>query len=140
MANKRRLRIASYNINGINSRLHVLTRWLDAFRPDFILVSTDWKEEEHGLLHSRHITASNLVAEIMRAPHPPKEVLLFGSRMVFSDVQCRISALRLSYKVQTTAGASKLQSGVFTTSLSTPGVCRPWFVCVTRRTLSSVFA
>jgi exodeoxyribonuclease-3 len=30
----RRLRIASYNINGINSRLHVLTRWLEEFAPD----------------------------------------------------------------------------------------------------------
>ena len=33
MANTRRLRIASYNINGINSRLHVLTRWLQEFQP-----------------------------------------------------------------------------------------------------------
>jgi exodeoxyribonuclease-3 len=31
---KRRLRIATYNINGINSRLHVLTRWLEEFQPD----------------------------------------------------------------------------------------------------------
>jgi exodeoxyribonuclease-3 len=36
MAKKRRLRIASYNINGINSRLHVLTRWLEEFAPDVI--------------------------------------------------------------------------------------------------------
>jgi len=36
MANKKRLRIASYNINGINSRLHVLTRWLEEFRPDVV--------------------------------------------------------------------------------------------------------
>jgi len=36
MANKRRIRIASYNINGINSRLHVLTRWLEEFRPDIV--------------------------------------------------------------------------------------------------------
>jgi exodeoxyribonuclease III len=36
MAKKRRLRIASYNINGINTRLHVLTRWLEAFRPDVV--------------------------------------------------------------------------------------------------------
>ena len=36
MTKKRRLRIASYNINGINSRLHVLTRWLDEFRPDIV--------------------------------------------------------------------------------------------------------
>jgi exodeoxyribonuclease-3 len=33
---KKRLRIASYNINGINSRLHVLTRWLSEFRPDVV--------------------------------------------------------------------------------------------------------
>ena len=36
MANTRRLRIASYNINGINSRLHVLTRWLEEFQPDVV--------------------------------------------------------------------------------------------------------
>src|SRR5438552_12373102 len=36
MANKRRLRIASYNINGINPRLHVLTRWLEESRPDIV--------------------------------------------------------------------------------------------------------
>ena len=42
---KRRLRIASYNINGVNSRLHVLTRWLEEFGPDVVglqeLKSTD---------------------------------------------------------------------------------------------------
>src|SRR3954470_6040266 len=42
---KRRLRIASYNINGINSRLHVLSRWLEEFEPDIVglqeLKSTD---------------------------------------------------------------------------------------------------
>src|SRR5438552_18809145 len=36
MAKKRRLRVASYNINGINSRLHVLTRWLEEFQPDVV--------------------------------------------------------------------------------------------------------
>jgi exodeoxyribonuclease-3 len=36
MANKRRLRIASYNINGINTRLPVLTRWLEEFQPDIV--------------------------------------------------------------------------------------------------------
>lgn len=36
MANKRALRIASYNINGINARLHVLTRWLEEFAPDIV--------------------------------------------------------------------------------------------------------
>ena len=36
MANKRRLRIASYNINGVNSRLGVLTRWLEEFQPDVV--------------------------------------------------------------------------------------------------------
>jgi len=34
MAKTRRLKIATYNINGINSRLHVLTRWLEDFAPD----------------------------------------------------------------------------------------------------------
>jgi len=36
MAKNRTLRIASYNINGINTRLHVLTRWLEEFRPDIV--------------------------------------------------------------------------------------------------------
>jgi exodeoxyribonuclease-3 len=36
MASKRRIRIATYNINGINSRLHVLTRWLEEFAPDIV--------------------------------------------------------------------------------------------------------
>ncbi len=34
MAKKRRLKVASYNINGINTRLHVLLRWLQEFQPD----------------------------------------------------------------------------------------------------------
>jgi exodeoxyribonuclease-3 len=34
MAKKNRLRVASYNINGINPRLQVLTRWLEEFQPD----------------------------------------------------------------------------------------------------------
>ncbi len=34
MAKTRRLRVASYNINGINPRLHVLSRWLEEFQPD----------------------------------------------------------------------------------------------------------
>ncbi|HEX3423107.1 MAG TPA: exodeoxyribonuclease III [Sphingomicrobium sp.] len=36
MAKKRRLKIASYNINGINGRLHILTRWLEEFGPDVV--------------------------------------------------------------------------------------------------------
>ena len=36
MAKQRRLRIASYNINGINPRLPVLTRWLGEFAPDIV--------------------------------------------------------------------------------------------------------
>ena len=34
MPKQRRLRIASYNINGINTRLPVLTRWLQEFEPE----------------------------------------------------------------------------------------------------------
>jgi|SRR5579872_6118533 len=34
MSRKQGLRIASYNINGINARLDVLTRWLEEFQPD----------------------------------------------------------------------------------------------------------
>src|SRR5258705_10980678 len=36
MSKKRRLRIASYNINGINGRLPILTRWLEEFAPDVV--------------------------------------------------------------------------------------------------------
>ena len=36
MTNKKTLRIASYNINGITSRLQILLRWLDEFRPDIV--------------------------------------------------------------------------------------------------------
>jgi len=36
MAKRRKLRIASYNINGVNSRLPVLTRWLESFAPDIV--------------------------------------------------------------------------------------------------------
>ncbi len=36
MSKKRRLRIATYNINGINSRLGILTRWLAEFGPDVV--------------------------------------------------------------------------------------------------------
>ena len=36
MTKKKKLRIASYNINGITSRLEILLRWLDAFQPDIV--------------------------------------------------------------------------------------------------------
>jgi exodeoxyribonuclease-3 len=36
MTKKRRLKIASYNINGINSRFAVLNRWLEEFEPDVV--------------------------------------------------------------------------------------------------------
>ncbi len=36
MANQKSLRIASYNINGVNTRLHILTKWLEEFAPDIV--------------------------------------------------------------------------------------------------------
>ena len=36
MKKSNRLRIASYNINGINSRLPILLRWLEEFGPDIV--------------------------------------------------------------------------------------------------------
>jgi exodeoxyribonuclease-3 len=36
MSKKRRLKIATYNINGINGRLGILTRWLEEFEPDVV--------------------------------------------------------------------------------------------------------
>lgn len=47
MAKRKRLRIASYNINGIGSRLDILLRWLGEFGPDIVglqeLKTTDEK-------------------------------------------------------------------------------------------------
>jgi exodeoxyribonuclease III len=36
LRDKRRLRVASYNINGISTRLEVLLRWLTEFQPDIV--------------------------------------------------------------------------------------------------------
>jgi len=36
MAKAKTLRVASYNINGITSRIAILLRWLDEFRPDIV--------------------------------------------------------------------------------------------------------
>jgi exodeoxyribonuclease III len=36
MAKKNTLRIASYNINGITTRLQILLRWLNEFRPHVV--------------------------------------------------------------------------------------------------------
>ncbi|MDL2340545.1 MAG: endonuclease/exonuclease/phosphatase family protein, partial [Pseudomonadota bacterium] len=36
MTKPNRLRVASYNINGIASRLPLLLRWLDEFAPDVV--------------------------------------------------------------------------------------------------------
>ncbi|HSR00347.1 MAG TPA: exodeoxyribonuclease III [Sphingomicrobium sp.] len=36
MTKRRRLKVASYNINGINSRLGIFTRWLEEFRPHIV--------------------------------------------------------------------------------------------------------
>ena len=33
---RRRLRVASYNINGITTRLEILLRWLGEFQPDIV--------------------------------------------------------------------------------------------------------
>lgn len=50
---KKRLRVASYNINGITSRLAVLLRWLGEFRPDIAclqeLKTTDEKFPHEAL-------------------------------------------------------------------------------------------
>ncbi len=51
---------------------------LQEYRPDFVLICTDWEEEEYGLFRSRSVKASDLVAEILRSKQAPKEVFLFG--------------------------------------------------------------
>ena len=66
-----------YQIDEASSRKEVFEK-LKSYRPDFALVSLDWKQEEIGLFRTRHIAASDLVAEIMHSPFAPKEVFLFG--------------------------------------------------------------
>lgn len=66
-----------YELDEASTRKEVFEK-LKSYRPDFILVAIDWKEEEIGIFHSRRITASELVVEIMRSPYAPKEVFLFG--------------------------------------------------------------
>ena len=65
MAKKRRLRIASYNINGINTRLPVLTRWLEEFHPHS-LVELDYGGLVH-LMDDDALQADQSVAELSAA-------------------------------------------------------------------------
>lgn len=45
---------------------------------DFVFVPSGWRDEESGLLETRLITAGDLVAEVLRSKHAPKEVFLFS--------------------------------------------------------------
>ena len=67
-----------YELEEASSRKEVLEK-LDSYKPDLVLVSVDWQQEEPGFIRSRHVTASELISEIMRSPRAPKEILLFGS-------------------------------------------------------------
>ena len=67
-----------YEIEEASTRKEALEK-LDCFRPDFVLIPADWKQEEPGFLRSRQTTAGELISEMMRSSHAPKEVLLFGS-------------------------------------------------------------
>lgn len=66
-----------YQIDEASSRKEVFEK-LKSYRPHFVLVSLDWKQDEIGLFRTRHITASDLVSEIMHSPYTPKELFLFG--------------------------------------------------------------
>ncbi len=68
----------NYELEEASTRKEVMEK-MATFRPDFVLVPVDWKQEEPGLLRSRQITAAELIAEIMHSSSAPKEVLLFGS-------------------------------------------------------------
>ena len=54
MTEKTMLKIATYNINGITSRLEILLRWLNEFRPDIVglqeLKTTDDKFPADAIL------------------------------------------------------------------------------------------
>lgn len=52
---------------------------LESFRPDFVLIPSDWKQEDPGFLRSRQTTAGELITEMMHSRHAPKEIFLFGS-------------------------------------------------------------
>lgn len=67
-----------YDLEEASTHKEVLDK-VSSYRPDIVLVSADWKEDEIGFLRTRHYTSSDLITEIMRSPHHPKEVLLFGS-------------------------------------------------------------
>ena len=44
---KNRLKVASYNINGITTRLAVLLRWLDEFEPDIVVMDVRALDPAH---------------------------------------------------------------------------------------------
>lgn len=67
-----------YELDEAATRKEVFEK-LKNFRPDFVLVAIDWKQDDIGIFRSRRITASDLITEILRSPYAPKEVFLFGS-------------------------------------------------------------
>ncbi len=66
-----------YKLDEASSRKEILDK-LKTFRPDFVLVAVDWKQEEIGIFRSRWITANDLITEIMNSRYAPKEVFLYG--------------------------------------------------------------
>ena len=66
-----------YEIEETSTRREVFEK-LKSYRPHFVLVSLEWKQDEIGFFRTRHTTTSDLITEILRFPHAPKEVFVFG--------------------------------------------------------------
>jgi hypothetical protein len=66
-----------YGIDEASTRKEVFEK-LKSYRPDFVLVSLEWKQDEIGFFRTRHTTTSSLITEILRSPYAPKEVFVFG--------------------------------------------------------------
>ena len=75
-----------YELDDASTRKETFEK-LKTFKPDFVLVAVDWKQDEIGIFRSRRITASNLITEIMHSPNAPKEVFLYGGSSNDDKVQ-----------------------------------------------------
>lgn len=66
-----------YEIEEASTRKEAMGK-LESFRPDFVLIPADWKQEDPGFLRSRQTTAGELIMEMMHSRHAPREIFLFG--------------------------------------------------------------
>ena len=61
----------------VSTRKEVLSK-LEQWKPDFIFIAADWEGDDEGLVRIRHVTASDLISEMMRSKSAPKEIFLYG--------------------------------------------------------------